>query len=367
MTNKMIPVANPLAQYHGCSKEIQAAISRVLENGHYILGPEVEAFEKEFASFIGVEYAFGVGSGTDALVIALKACGVQPGDEVVTVSMTAVATVAAIELIGALPVFVDIDPLTRCMNPSLIEAQITGRTRAIIPVHLYGQPASMHEICRIAKKHGLAVIEDCAQAHGAMIEERRVGTFGDIAAFSFYPTKNLGAIGDGGAVVTSSTELAEKCRLLRQYGWKERYVSEIPGMNTRLDELQAAILRVKLARLDADNARRRLIADAYTESTNRQILVPPPIVSGTTPVMHLYVPECQQNRESIMNKLAESGISTAIHYPQPVHLQPAYLGRCQGSKKLPITESVSTRILSLPMYPELTEQQISRICKALRF
>jgi len=367
MTSEMIPVASPLAQYRAVSADIQSVISRVLENGYYIMGPEVQAFEREFADYVGAAYCLGVGSGTDAIVIALKACGVQPGDEVITVSMTAVATVAAIEIAGAVPVFVDIDPLKRCINPALIEAQITGRTRAIIPVHLYGQPASMKEICAIAKKHNLTVIEDCAQAHGAMIGDRRVGTFGDIAAFSFYPTKNLGAIGDGGAVVTKSQELAEKCRLLRQYGWRARYVSEIPGMNTRLDELQAAILRVKLAKLDADNAKRRLIADAYAQSINRQILAPPPTVSGTTPVMHLYVAECLQERDSIMNKLAESGISTAIHYPQPVHLQPAYLGRFKGSESLPVTEVLTGRILSLPMYPELNEQQIIRTCTALRF
>ena len=367
MTHKMIPVASPLAQYRAVSAAIQSALSRVLENGYYVLGPEVETFEREFAYYIGAAHCLGVGSGTDALVIALKACGVQPGDEVITVSMTAVATVAAIEIAGAVPVFVDIDPLTRCMNPALIEAQITGRTRAIIPVHLYGQPASMYEICAISKKHGLAVIEDCAQAHGAMIGDRRVGTFGDIAAFSFYPTKNLGAIGDGGAVVTSSSEIAEKCRLLRQYGWKERYVSEIPGMNTRLDELQAAILRVKLARLDDDNAARRAIAAAYTDAINSLMMCPPSSVPGTIPVMHLYVVECLHERSFIVKKLAESGIATAVHYPQPVHLQPAYLGRCRGGESLSVTEGITGRILSLPMYPELIQQQIDRICAALRF
>jgi dTDP-4-amino-4,6-dideoxygalactose transaminase len=365
MNTDLITVANPLAQYRSMRDDLRIAMDRVLEGGFYILGPEVAAFEQEFAAYTGVDHCLGVANGTDALVVALKGCGVQPGDEVITVSQTAVATVAAIEMAGAVPVFADIDPLTRCMSPEHLPALLSAKTRAVLPVHLYGQPAPMDEICRFAKEHGLLVIEDCAQAHGAMIGDQRVGTFGDAATFSFYPTKNLGAIGDGGAVVTGNAEIAENCRLLRQYGWKERYISHVAGMNSRLDELQAAILRVKLARLDEGNAARRSIAAAYNEAVNRHVMTPPPLISGTTPVFHLYVVQCLLERDTISAKLAQAGIATAIHYPQPVHMQPAYLGRCRGADRLPVTESLTARILSLPMYPELEQEQVERVCSAL--
>jgi dTDP-4-amino-4,6-dideoxygalactose transaminase len=337
----------------------------VLESGQYVLGPEVAAFEREFASFLGVGHCIGVGSGTDALVVALKAIGVKPGDEVITVSLTAVATVAAIELAEGVPVFADIDPLTRCLSPERINPLVSPKTRAIIPVHLYGQPAPMLDISAIAQRNGLAVIEDCAQAHGALIGDRRVGTFGDAAIFSFYPTKNLGAIGDGGAIVTNSPAVAHQCNLLRQYGWQERYVSGIGGMNSRLDELQAAILRIKLPRLDADNAARRAIAAAFTAAIKGDSLIPPPALFNTTSAMHLYVVECTRNRDLVAGKFAENGIATAIHYPVPIHLQPAYKGRCRGGDDLPVTESVSERILSLPMYPELAKDDVERICSVL--
>lgn len=367
MKDNLIPVANPLAQFSACGGEIKAAIDGVLEGGRYILGEEVAAFEQEFASFIGAAHCLGVASGTDALLIALKACGIGPGDEVITVSNTAVATVAAIELAGAVPVFSDIDPKTQCIAPERLERLISPATKAIVPVHLFGQPAPMPEICCIARRNGLLVVEDCAQAHGACIGDRRVGTLGDAAAFSFYPTKNLGAIGDGGAVVTNSAGIAENCRLLRQYGWKDRYVSSIAGLNSRLDELQAAILRVKLRRLEQDNAERRRIASAYGEAINRRLATPPEAAPGTVHVMHLYVLRCLENREKLMRHLSDLGIGTAVHYPLPVHRQPAYIGRCRGCDELPVTEAVGSTILSIPLYPGLTREQIDRICSALRF
>ncbi len=253
-----IPAANPHAQYLSHQTEIDAAIAAALGGNRYILGPQTQAFEQEFAAYLNVRYASGVGSGTEALHIAIRACGLGPGDEIITVAHTAVATVAAIELAGATPVLVDIDPVTYTIDPDKIEAAITPRTKAIIPVHLYGAAANLDPIVDLARRHSLKVIEDCAQAHGARyVADRAVGSYGDVACFSFYPTKNLGAIGDGGLVATNDPIIAENLNLLRQYGWRERYVSEIAGWNTRLDELQAAILRVKLRHLDEDNDKRR--------------------------------------------------------------------------------------------------------------
>lgn len=364
MSEALIPLANPLAQYRTHEGAIRSAVERVLHGGHYILGPEVAAFEEEFAAWCGVVHCIGVASGTDALVLALKGCGVRAGDEAITVSQTAVATVAAIELAGAIPVFCDIDPVSRCLDPARIEALITPQTRAIVPVHLYGQPADMPAICAIADRHGLVVVEDCAQAHGAMIGDRKVGSFGDAAAFSFYPTKNLGAIGDGGAVVTSSADVAEQVVLLRQYGWRERYISALSGMNSRLDELQAAILRVKLPFLDADNQKRRLIAAAYSAAAVTECFRTPAMLAGTTHAMHLYVLECLCDREQVMAAAAAAGIGTGLHYPQPVHRQPAYSSYLRPGQQLPVTERLAASILSLPMYPEL-HVEVERIVQFL--
>jgi len=269
----MILCANPGAQYQAHKAEIDAAVARVLAGGWYILGEETRAFEAEFAAYIGVREAVGVGSGTDALQIALAACEIGAGDEVITVSHTAVATISAIEMAGATPVLVDIEPDFFTIDPAQIEAAITPRTKAIIPVHIYGQPANLDAVLEIASRHKLRVIEDCAQAHGAAFRGTRVGAHGDIACFSFYPTKNLGAIGDGGMVVTNDVALAERARLLREYGWAERYVSHISGRNSRLDELQAAILRVKLRRLDDDNQMRAQIAQTLEDSGDHAQIV----------------------------------------------------------------------------------------------
>jgi dTDP-4-amino-4,6-dideoxygalactose transaminase len=365
MTDEYIPVANPKAQFERHEDEIRHAVNRTLKSGWYILGPEVSEFEKEFAEYTGTSHSIGTGSGTDALILALKACGTHPGHEVITVSHSAVATVSAIESAGAIPVFVDIDPETRCLDPDKVMAMVSEKTSAIIPVHIYGQPASMETITEIAAQYGLSVIEDCAQAHGACINNKKVGSFGHAGAFSFYPTKNLGAIGDGGAVVTNADKIAKKIRALRQYGWEKRCISEFKGMNSRLDEIQAAVLRVKIKHIDADNARRRAIASRYRMAVEGTSIIPPKTVTGTLHAMHLFVVECS-HRDSLISWLDAHGIGTAIHYPLPVHEQPAYKKKIKGCDKLQATEALYSRILSLPMYPELTDFQVTRICNALK-
>lgn len=364
----LLPFADPKANYWVHKEAIDAAIRRVLEGGWYILGPEVTAFEQEFATAMGVAHAIGVGSGTEALHLALRTCGIGAGDAVLTVSHTAVATVAAIELAGATPVLVDIDPQTFTLDPNRLEDALRqcARPRAIVPVHLYGHPADMPAILDIARRYSLRVIEDCAQAHGAALQGRRVGSWGDIAAFSFYPTKNLGALGDGGAVVTAAADLAEQARLLREYGWRERYVSEYPGMNSRLDEVQAAVLRVKLRHLDEENARRRELARSYDRLLEPTSLHLPQVSNQVEHVYHLYVVR-SKHREQLRNALREDGIGTAIHYPLPVHLQPAYRSRIvRGGGGLPETEQACREILSLPMYPQMTDEQVRYVADRVK-
>ena len=361
----MILCANPGAQYLAYKAEIDAAIARVLDQGRYILGEEVRTFEAEFAAYIGVRHAVGVGSGTDALQLALGACEISASDEVITVSHTAVATVAAIEMAGATPVLVDIEPEFFTIDPAKIEAAITPRTKAIIPVHIYGQPVNLDAILDIASRHKLRVIEDCAQAHGAAFRGTRVGAHGDIACFSFYPTKNLGAIGDGGMVVTDDAALAERARLLREYGWAERYVSHISGRNSRLDELQAAILRVKLRRLDEDNNKRAHIAQLYSEGLADCGLVLPTLRPNATHVFHLYVVRIPERHE-LQTFLNSRGVNTLIHYPVPVHLQPAYVKVARVPDGLTETEIAAREILSLPMYPELADHEVQHVIESLR-
>jgi dTDP-4-amino-4,6-dideoxygalactose transaminase len=360
----MILCSNPGAQYFAHREEIDAAISRVLTGGRYILGPEVEAFEREFASFCGVGFAIGVGSGTEALHVALVAAGIGPGHEVVTVAHTAVATAAAIRMAGATPVFVDIDAATYTIDPALIERALSERTRAIVPVHLYGQPAELDPILEIAGRRGLMVIEDCAQAHGARYRGKRVGSLGDLGCFSFYPTKNLGAIGDGGMIVTSSAEHARRIRLLREYGWAERYVSTTEGWNSRLDELQAAVLRAKLRHLDADNLRRRELARRYDDELRLEGLRLPVTREDREHVYHLYV-VASPRRDEMQAHLQERGIGALIHYPVAVHRQPAYARDSEGAR-LPETERAASTVLSLPMYPELTPDEQSIVIEAVR-
>ncbi|MCC9078824.1 DegT/DnrJ/EryC1/StrS family aminotransferase [Litorilinea aerophila] len=365
-----IPLVDLRAQYLALKDEIDAAVARVLDSGWYILGQEVRAFEAEFAAFCqppdgAAPGCVAVNSGTDALHLALRACGVQPGDQVITVSHTAVATAAAIQLAGATPVFVDVDPETCTLDPKALADAVGPQTRAIVPVHLYGHPADLAPILAIAREAGIPVIEDCAQAHGAQYRGRPVGTWGDLGCFSFYPTKNLGALGDGGAVIGRDPELVERVRLLREYGWtpSSRYVSQVPGLNSRLDEIQAAILRVKLRHLRAWNEKRRELAAHYR--THLPAWVHRPVERpDSTHVYHLYVVRVPQ-RDRVQQHLRAKGIGTGIHYPVPVHQQPAYQAGAQVAHPLVHTERLAGEILSLPMHPMMTPTQVEQVATAL--
>lgn len=369
LTSSFLAPADPKANYLAHKEEIDQAIRRVLDSGWYILGQEGAAFEQEFADYLGVSHGVGVGNGTDALEVALRACGVGVGDAVITVSHTVVATVAAIELVGAMPVLVDIDPKTFTLDPNRLEDTIRqhqgSRIKAIIPVHLYGHPAAMPEIMEIARRHDLYVIEDCAQSHGAAIKGRKTGAWGDLAAFSFYPTKNLGALGDGGAVVTDNAELAQKLRLIREYGWQRRYISEVVGMNTRLDEIQAAVLRVKLQYLDKENAQRNQLAQVYNSCLADTPLVLPEVGQDAESVYHQYVVKSAE-RDNLRDFLKDHGVGTLIHYPVPVHRQPAYQDRVGvGSGGLQETEKAVGEILSLPMYPQMKNAQAQQVAELI--
>lgn len=372
-----IPQANPGAGYRALKGEIDAAVARALESGWYILGGEGRAFEAEFAAWLGAGTAVGCGNGTDAIALALRGLGIGPGCAVATVSHTAVATVAAIEMVGATPLLIDIDPLYYTLDPTAL-AEALARppaglppVRAVVVVHLYGQPADITAIAALCRRHDLALIEDCAQAHGARQDGQRVGTFGDAATFSFYPTKNMGALGDGGAVVMRDAARAEEVAALRQYGWHKHYISDSAGVNSRLDELQAAILRVKLKHIDAQNARRRAIAARYDAALAVSPLAVSPLAiparrPGADHVFHLYVVRSAE-REAVQGALRAAGIGTGIHYPAPVHLQPAYDRRVAiGPTGLVHTERASREVLSLPLYPELTDEQVGLVCEALR-
>lgn len=367
MTN-FIPQTDPRANYLAHAGEIDAAIAATLQAGHYILGQQTKAFEEEFAAYLGIKHAIGVGSGTEALHIALRACGIGAGDGVVTVSHTAVATVAAIELAGAIPLFADIDPDYFILDCERLDGALSRHTgpkpKAVIAVHLYGHPVDMPALMEVAARHDLIVIEDCAQSHGAVVGGRKTGTWGQAAAFSFYPTKNLGALGDGGAVVTRDPALAERIRMLREYGWRERYISDIPGMNTRLDELQAAVLRVKLRHLDADNARRQRIASAYRAGLAGAAVQLPPVRTGIHHAYHQFVVRFGE-RDALRERLRAAEIGTLVHYPAPVHLQPAYKGRIAALGALSATEQAARTVLSLPMFPELHPDQVERVIKAI--
>lgn len=359
-----IPLVDLQAAYLELQGELEAAALEVLRSGWYVLGPQVRAFEEEFAAWLGLPDAAGVASGTDALLLALLTCDVGPGDEVIVPSHTAVATVAAVELAGGRPVFADIRPDTFTLDPDSVAAAITPRTRAIIAVHLYGQTADLDALGLVARRAGAWLIEDCAQAHGARNHGRMAGTMGDIAAFSFYPTKNLGAAGDGGLVASRRPELVERVRSLRQYGWRTRYVSDEPGLNSRLDELQAALLRVKLRRLEAWNRQRQALAARYDELLAGSAVATPFVAPGNEHVYHLYVARCQQ-RDALQAHLARCGIATAIHYPAPVHQQPAYR-RLAPPGGLPETERVAAEILSLPLYPQMPMEHVDQVAACVR-
>ena len=365
-----VPQNDPKAAYLAQRAAIDAAITRTLESGWYILGKETTAFEAEFAAAVCCRHGIGVGSGTDALILALRALGVAEGDAVVTVSHTAVATVAAIEMVGATPLLIDVEPDCFTMDPAEL-AEVLAHPpaglppiRAAIVVHLYGQGAALPRIIEACRRHGVAVVEDCAQAHGATLGGRKVGTFTEVATFSFYPTKNLGALGDGGMVATHDADRAAHIAALRQYGWRTHYVSDEIGVNSRLDEVQAAILRVKLRHLEAQNARRCAIAAEYDAALGDAGLAPARRPDAGH-IFHLYVVR-SPDRSALQARLRAAGIGTGIHYPVPVHLQPAYRGRVAlGPSGCRVTETVAQQVLSLPMYPELTDADVSRVCEAL--
>jgi dTDP-4-amino-4,6-dideoxygalactose transaminase len=360
-----IPLVDLKAQYASIKPEIDAAIQRVITNTSFILGKEVSEFEKNFAAFCQAQHCVGTDSGTAALHLALLLCDVKPGDEVITTTHTFIATAEVISVIGAKPVFVDIDPRTYNIDPQQIERAITPRTKAIIPVHLYGQPAEMDAILAIARKHNLRVIEDAAQAHGAEYRGKRAGSMGDIACFSFYPGKNLGAYGDAGAIVTNNAELAECARLLRNHGRRDKYEHLIVGYGYRLDALQAAILGAKLPHLDAWNARRRAIADYYTELLTNTDVITPYVPPHITPIYHIYCIR-HKNRDGLQKHLQARGIETGIHYPIPLHLQPVYQNLGYKVGDFPNAEKAANEILSLPIYPELTDAQVEMIVQAVK-
>jgi len=365
-----IPQTDPHAGYVEQKPAIDAAITQVLDSGWYILGREAEAFEARFAGFIGVAHGIGCGNGTDAIELALRACGIGAGDLVFTVSHTAVATVAAIERAGATAVLIDIEEGGFTMDPAALERALQspppGRPAAVLPVHLYGEPAALDEVGLLARARGLRLIEDAAQAHGALYGKRMAGSFGDFGCFSFYPTKNLGALGDAGAVVTDNTELAAAAREIREYGWRDRYVSAVPGINTRLDPIQAAILNVKLDTLTQGNARRQAIAARYDAELSGLPLKLPGRRGGASHVFHQYVIRTPK-RDRLRDHLRQAQIGTGIHYPLPVHLHPAYRGRVPvGPGGLCKSEAAAREILSLPMYPQLTDAAVDRVISEIR-
>ena len=361
----MIPLVDLKAQYRQIKPEITAAIDGVLESGQFVLGPEVAAFEAEFAAYCQVRHAIGVNNGTSALHLALLAAGVGPGDEVITVPFTFVATVSAIGYTNARPVFVDVDPEYFTMDPSKLEAAITPRTKAIVPVHLYGQPADMDPILDIAVRHGIAVIEDAAQAHGAEYHGRRCGSMGAAAGFSFYPGKNLGAYGEGGAVVSSRPDVVKTVRLLRDWGAPRKYEHTLKGFNYRMDALQGAVLRVKMKHIEAWTDARRSRAALYARHLRDLPMRLPQERPGCRHVYHVYAVRTRE-RQRLQAALLERGIHTGIHYPIPVHLQPAHadLGYTRGD--FPISERLADEVLSLPLYPELTDSQVGAVAAALR-
>lgn len=362
--NVSIPFVDLVRQYHNIELEIQNALSSVLAKGDFVLGTAVKVFEEEFAAFNQVPHCVGVADGTDAIRLALLALGIGPGDEVIVPTHTYISSALAISSSGAKPVFVDCDPLYYTIDIRGIEKALTPKTKAIIPVHLYGHPADMDPILEVAKERKLFVIEDTAQAHGATYKGRICGTMGDVGCFSFYPGKNLGAYGDGGAVVTQDAALAEKIGLLRNYGQKVKYVHTMKGFNSRLDTLQAAVLRVKLKYLSKWNENRRNAAILYKKLLENGGLGLPRMASYANPVWHLFVVQTG-DRPEMQKRLDAAGISHGIHYPIPVHLQEAYGDAGHRRGDFPISEQLADRILSLPMFPEITEKEIQKVCGVL--
>ena len=360
-----VPFVDLGAQYRTIEGEIGEATSRVIQQSDFILGREVSLFEEEFAAFCEVKYAIGVDSGTSALELALRAYDIGPGDEVITAANSFIASALAISHAGARPILVDVDPSTYTVDVSAIEKAITPRTKAVIPVHLYGHPAHMNPIRELADKHGLVIIEDACQAHGTRYKGRRAGSLGHAAAFSFYPGKNLGAYGDGGIVVTNDRGIARRLEMLRNYGQKEKYQHLFRGYNRRLDTLQAAVLRVKLRYLEKWNAARRWNAVLYHKFLDGCGLLLPGEAPGAESVWHLYVIRAEQ-RDALKEHLISRGISASIHYPIPIHVQPAYLDLGYKKGDFPVTESCAHQVLSLPMYAEISQDQIEYVAKTIR-
>ena len=352
------------AAYRELQPEIDAAVLRVLASGWYIGGPEVAAFEAEFAAYCGASHCVGVGNGLDALHLALRALGIGPGDEVIVASNSYIATVLAVSMVGATPVLVEPDPATFNLDPARVEAAITPRTKALLPTHLYGQPVDLDPLLDIARRHGLRLIEDAAQAHGARYKGRRVGAHGDIVTWSFYPSKNLGAVGDGGAVTTNDPALAARIRRLGNYGSSKRYVNEERGVNSRLDPLHAAVLRVKLARLDEWNQRRSAIAALYRDRLSGAGLTLPFVPEWADPAWHLFVIQSDA-RDALAARLADAGIDTIIHYPIPPHLQQAYADLALPKGSLPIAERLADTVLSLPVGPQMSAADAALVCDAI--
>jgi len=361
----MIPFVDLKAQYASIKDEVHAAITHVLESGQFVLGSEVAAFEQEFAAYCHSQHGIGVNSGTSALHLALLAAGVGPGDEVITTPFTFVATIAAILYTGAQPVLVDIDPMSFTLDPSKIEQVITNRTRVILPVHLYGQPAAMHPILDIARRYDLIVIEDAAQAHGAEYQGQRVGSLGDMACFSFYPGKNLGAYGEAGIVTTSDAGYAHTIRMLRDWGQSQKYLHDLRGYNYRMDALQGAVLRIKLRHLDAWNNTRRAHAARYNELLAESNIQNPAEMPDCHHVYHIYAIRTAK-RQQLQAALYQQGIHTGIHYPAPVHLLPAYADLGYRAGDFPAAEQAAREVLSLPMYAELTDAQLQQIAQAIQ-
>jgi dTDP-4-amino-4,6-dideoxygalactose transaminase len=359
----MIPCASPRAQYQPLDTEILAAIHTVLESGHYILGPQVGAFENEFARYLNIPHAVGCGSGTDALVLALRAYDIGAGDEVIVPSHTATATVAAVTMVGATPVFADIDPDFYTLNACEVESRCTSRTKAIVAVHLYGQAADIVSLQKVAKARKLLLIEDCAQAVGADLNARKLGTLADIGCYSFFPTKNLGAIGDAGAVVCRDAAVADRLRRLRQYGWDEGRTCVEPGINSRLDEIQAAILRVKLPRLDVNNAERVAQAERYRIGLAGLPIGFPKVRPGALHCYHLFVLRvAAADRDRLIAHMSNRGVVCGIHYAVPVHKMPGFA----GSTPLPVTEAIVNEIVSLPLFPGINPEQQDSVIRGLR-
>jgi len=359
-----VPFLNLAAQHAAIGKEVSQAVEKVLTGGHYVLGPNVAEFEKEVAAFTQTRFGIGVNSGSDALTLALRALEIGPGDEVITSPFTYIAPAESIHQVGAKIVFADIEKRTFCLDPDDVARKISPRTKAIIPIHLFGQAASLAEIRALSEAQGIAIVEDCAQAIGAKYHDQSVGSIGRMGCFSFYPTKNLGADGDGGMVVTNDEALAKKLRMLRVHGIEKRYYHDLHGFNSRLDEIQAAILRVKLPHLNQWNSRRAEIAARYSEAFAKLPLQLPVTAPGNTHIYHVYA-VLTEERDALQKFLGERGVPTIIYYPQPLHLQKVYedLGFRRGD--FPVAETVSEKILPMPMYPELTDAQVDYVCEVV--